>query len=159
MTTIYDYKVKTNRGVEKSMKDYKGKVMLIVNTASKCIFTDQYKELQNLYLDYKDSGLEILGFPCNQFGSGEKGTNKDIENFCQINYGVTFQLFDKVEVNGPNTAPIFDYLKKEAKGLLGSEQIKWNFTKFLVDRNGKVLKRYAPKDKVSSIVKDLNGLI
>ncbi|MGG1679917.1 glutathione peroxidase [Neobacillus sp. NRS-1170] len=159
MQSIYNFNVKTNRGIEKSMEEYKGKVMLIVNTASKCVFTDQYKELQELYLEYKDQGLEILGFPCNQFGSGEKGSNDEIENFCQINYGVTFQLFDKVEVNGPNTAPIYSYLKKEAKGLLGSEQIKWNFTKFLVDRNGNVLKRFAPKDKISTIKKELSELI
>ncbi|MCU6791059.1 MULTISPECIES: glutathione peroxidase [Paenibacillus] len=157
--SIYDYTVKTTKGEMKSIGDYKGKVMLIVNTASKCGFTPQYKELQALYLQYKDSGLEILGFPCNQFGRGEQGSNEDIQSFCEINFGVTFPLFDKIDVNGANAAPLYKYLKKEATGILGSESIKWNFTKFLVDSEGHVLKRYGSADKPSAVEKDLEGLL
>lgn len=157
--SIYNFNVKTAKGKLKSIGDYQGKVMLIVNTATKCAFTSQFKELQQIYTQYKDSGLEILGFPCNQFGSGEKGNNEEIHSFCEINYGVTFELFDKIDVNGQNTNPLYNFLKKEAKGVLGSESIKWNFTKFLVDREGHVLKRYGSTDKPSAIVEDLKKLL
>ncbi|QGQ99562.1 glutathione peroxidase [Paenibacillus psychroresistens] len=157
--SIYNFKVKTSKGELKSLEDYKGKVVLIVNTASKCMFTSQFKELQDLYTQHKNSGFEILGFPSNQFGGGEKGSNEEAQSFCQINYGVTFPLFEKIEVNGDNAAPLYKYLKKEASGVLGSQSIKWNFTKFLVDENGKVLKRYGSTDKPSAIEKDLKGLL
>jgi glutathione peroxidase len=157
--SVYDYQVKTTKGELKSLEDYKGKVMLIVNTASKCMFTSQFKELQELYTQYKGSGFEILGFPSNQFGSGEKGSNEEAASFCQINYGVTFPIFEKIEVNGDNAAPLYKYLKKEATGVLGSQSIKWNFTKFLVDGEGNVLKRYGSTDKASAVEKDLKGLL
>jgi glutathione peroxidase len=157
--SIYNFNVKTAKGKSKSIGDYQGKVMLIVNTASKCAFTPQFKELQEIYKQYKDSGLEILGFPCNQFGSGEKGNSEEIHSFCEINYGVTFELFDKIDVNGPNAEALYKYLKKEARGVLGSESIKWNFTKFLVDRDGRVVKRYGSTDKPSAIVEDLKKLL
>ncbi|MNH98654.1 Hydroperoxy fatty acid reductase gpx1 [compost metagenome] len=157
--SIYDFKVKTTKGEMKSIGDYRGKVMLIVNTASKCGFTPQYKELQAIYQQYNNRGFEILGFPCNQFGYGEKGSNEEIQSFCEINFGVTFPLFDKIEVNGANAAPLYTYLKKEARGILGSQAIKWNFTKFLVDQNGKVIRRYGSTDKVSVLEKDLQSLL
>ncbi|MDR6551010.1 glutathione peroxidase [Paenibacillus qinlingensis] len=157
--SIYNYNVTTAKGSVKSIAEYKGKVMLIVNTASKCAFTPQFKELQEIYKQYKGSGLEILGFPCNQFGSGEKGNNEEIHSFCEINYGVTFELFGKIDVNGPNADELYKFLKKEARGVLGSESIKWNFTKFLVDRDGRVLKRYGSTDKPSAIAEDLKELL
>jgi len=157
--SIYNFNVKTSKGQQKSMGDYRNKVMLIVNTASKCAFTPQFKELQEIYKQYKDSGLEILGFPCNQFGSGEKGDLEEIQSFCEINFGVTFQLFNKIDVNGPHADPLYSFLKREAKGVLGSESIKWNFTKFLVDRQGNVIKRYGSTDKPSAIVEDLKKLL
>ncbi|WP_078380189.1 glutathione peroxidase [Sutcliffiella halmapala] len=157
--SIFSYTVTTNKGTLKSLEEYRGNVMLIVNTASKCAFTSQFKELQDLYSKYQENGLEILGFPTNQFGNGDKGTDEEIQSFCQLNYGVTFPIFSKIEVNGPNADPLFQYLKKEATGILGTEQIKWNFTKFLVDQNGKVIKRYGSKDKPSNIENDLKALI
>ncbi|TFE23080.1 glutathione peroxidase [Cohnella luojiensis] len=157
--SVYDHQVRTVKGATKSLNEYKGKVLLIVNTASKCMFTSQYKELQGLYSKYKDSGLEILGFPTNQFGKGEKGTNEEIQSFCEINFGVTFPLFEKIEVNGDNAHPLYQYLKNEAPGVLGSKSIKWNFTKFLVDRNGKVLKRFGSAEKPSDLEKDLATLL
>jgi glutathione peroxidase len=157
--SIYDFIVKTAKGEIKSLNEYRGKIMIIVNTASDCGFTPQYKELQAMYTLHKENGLEILGFPCNQFGKQEPGSNEEIQSFCEINYGVTFPLFDKVDVNGPQTTPLYDHLKSNARGFLGSKSIKWNFTKFLVDRNGKVLKRYAPSTSVSAIEKDLKALL
>ncbi|BFT74352.1 glutathione peroxidase [Paenibacillus sp. P36] len=157
--SIYNFNVKTAKGTQKSIGDYRGKVMLIVNTASKCAFTPQFKELQEIYKQYKDEGLEILGFPSNQFGSGEKGNNEEIHSFCEINFGVTFELFNKIDVNGSNADPLYSFLKKEAKGVLGSESIKWNFTKFLVDRDGNVIKRYGSTDKPMAIVEDLKKLL
>lgn len=156
---IYDFTAKTNMGIPKKMSDYKGKVLLIVNTASKCGFTPQYKELQELYDLYKDKNFEILAFPCNQFGNQEPGDNDEIKSFCSLNYNVTFQLFDKVDVNGDNTHPIYNYLKSEVKGLFSSQDIKWNFTKFLVDKNGNVAKRFAPIKKPLAMKKDIEKLL
>jgi glutathione peroxidase len=144
MMGLYDLSATLNNGREKKLSDYKGKVLLIVNTASECGFTPQYHGLEEIYERYKDRGLEVLGFPCDQFGHQEPGNDKEIKSFCEVNYGVTFPLFSKVEVNGPNTHPVFKYLKSEKGGLLG-DNIKWNFTKFLVDREGNVIDRYAPQ--------------
>jgi glutathione peroxidase len=143
MPSVYDFSAKLNNGTEKSLADYRGKVLLIVNTASKCGFTPQYKGLEEIYKKYSKQGLEILGFPCDQFGHQEPGNDQEIRTFCERNYGVTFQLFSKINVNGVNQHPLYKYLKSEAGGLLGSS-IKWNFTKFLVSRKGKVLERFAP---------------
>jgi glutathione peroxidase len=155
MTLIYDFSVDDIQGKPVKLDKYKNQVMLIVNTASKCGFTPQYKGLEALYEKFHGKGLEILGFPCNQFGAQEPGTEKEIAEFCELNYGVTFPLFAKVEVNGPKTAPVYKYLKAEKPGLLGSEAIKWNFTKFLVDRKGNVLARYAPNDTPESMAGDI----
>ena len=144
--SIYDFTVKTNKGAEKNLSDYKGKVLLIVNTASKCGFTPQFEELQELYKTYKDNGLEILGFPCNQFGGQDPGSNKEIGTFCQRNYGVKFPMFAKVDVKGPEAHILFRYLTNNSKGILGNG-IKWNFTKFVVDRDGKIVYRFGPTDK------------
>lgn len=136
--SLYDYKVNTIKGTEASLADYKGKVLLVVNTASKCGFTSQYTDLQKLYEQYKDQGLEVLGFPSNQFGGQEPGSNEEISEFCQINYGVSFPLFEKIEVRDENKHPLFAYLTEQA----GGNDIKWNFTKFLIDRDGQVVKRF-----------------
>mgnify|MGYP003479415099 CR=1 FL=1 len=154
MTTIYDFAALTNRGVEKSFADYRGQVLLIVNTASKCGFTPQYKELEALYQKYKDAGLVVIGFPCDQFAHQEPGTDTEIEQFCQINFGVTFPLMKKIEVNGENEHPLYTFLKAQAGGYFG-RKIKWNFTKFLVSRDGSVIKRYAPATKPMKIEKDI----
>lgn len=143
--SIYQFKVKTIDEKEISLEEYKGKVLLIVNTASKCGLTPQYKELEEIYQSYQSQGLEILAFPCNQFLSQEPGSNEEIKNFCSLNYKTSFPLFSKIEVNGTNAHPLYKFLKKEKKGLLGSEAIKWNFTKFLISREGEVLERFAPK--------------
>ena len=155
MASIYDFSVDDIKGKPVKLDKYKDKVLLIVNTASKCGFTPQYKGLEALYEKYHGKGLEILGFPCNQFGAQEPGTEKEIAAFCELNYGVTFPMFAKVDVNGKSAAPVFNYLKSEKPGLLGSEAIKWNFTKFLVDRKGKVLARYAPNDTPESMAGDI----
>ena len=157
--SIYDFRVKTIRGEEQSLADYKGKVLLIVNTASKCGFTPQYKELQKLYEQYRDRGFVVLGFPCNQFGNQEPGTEEEIEQFCQVNYGVTFPMFAKVDVNGENAHPLFQYLKEKAPGVLGTKAIKWNFTKFLVDRNGNVVARFASQTKPSELKNEIEELL
>jgi len=156
---IYDFSATTLSGDEKNLSEFKGKVMLIVNTASKCGFTPQYKGLEGLYDDLKDKGLEILGFPCNQFGKQDPGSNDEIMEFCQLNYGVSFPMFGKIEVNGGGTDPLFKHLKKEAPGALGTQRIKWNFTKFLIDTSGNVVKRYAPTDKPRAIEKDVKKLL
>ena len=148
---IYGFKATTINNEERSLEAYRGQVVLIVNTASKCGFTPQYAGLESLYKQYKDQGFVILGFPCNQFGKQEPGTNNDIEEFCQLNFGVSFPMFGKVEVNGDDASPLFQQLKTEAPGFAGTESIKWNFTKFLVGRDGKVIKRFAPKDKPKSL--------
>ena len=155
---FYDFSAKKINGEEVKMEQYKGKVVLIVNTASKCGFTPQFKELEELYKEYKDKGLEILGFPCNQFAHQDPGNNETINEFCTLNYGVTFTMFEKIDVNGDNAHPLYKYLKNEAKGLLGSK-IKWNFTKFLVDSNGRVIKRYGSTVKPLSIKADIESLL
>jgi glutathione peroxidase len=159
MSSIYDFTAKTIDGKDQSLAEYKGKVMLVVNTASKCGFTPQYKGLEQLYRKYKDKGLVVLGFPCDQFGHQEPGDENEIKNFCSLNYDVSFPLFSKVEVNGANAHPLYKHLKGEKPGVLGSEAIKWNFTKFLVDKSGKVVKRYAPTDKPESLAKDIEKLL
>lgn len=159
MTTVYDFSGLNIKGEEVPLDQFKGKVMLIVNTASKCGFTPQYKGLEELYKNYKEKGLEILGFPCNQFGKQEPGNEEQITEFCELNFGVTFPLFKKIDVNGPDAHPLYKFLKNEAPGLLGSEAIKWNFTKFLVDQNGKVVKRFAPTDTPEKIEKHVRKLL
>ncbi len=146
-------------GGPQSLSDYAGKVLLIVNTASNCGFTPQYTGLESLYQRYKKQGLVILGFPCNQFGAQEPGSAPEIASFCQKNYGVSFPLFAKIEVNGNNTHPLFQHLKNSARGVLGSESIKWNFTKFLVSRDGFVIKRYAPAATPESMAGDIEELL
>jgi glutathione peroxidase len=155
MASIYDFTVKDIHGKPVKLDRYRGKVMLIVNTASECGFTPQYKGLEAVYEKLHDKGLEVLGFPCNQFGGQEPGGEKEIAQFCELNFGVTFPMFAKVDVNGDDAAPLYRFLKTEKPGLLGSEAIKWNFTKFLVDRDGNVVKRYAPNDTPESIAKDI----
>jgi glutathione peroxidase len=159
MTTIADFTVATNRGEDLDLKDKLGTVLLVVNTASKCGFTPQYDGLEKLYQDYKDRGFEVLGFPCNQFGGQEPGNADEIAEFCKVNFGVTFPLMAKVDVNGPDASPLFDWMKSEKKGLMGSTSIKWNFTKFLVGRDGKVVKRYGPQDTPAAIAKDIEKLL
>ena len=159
MAGIYDFSVKDIHGKEQQLDQYKDKVMLIVNVASECGFTPQYKGLEALYEKMHSRGLEVLGFPCNQFGAQEPGTEKEIESFCELNYGVTFPLFSKVDVNGDQAAPLYKYLKKEKPGLLGTEAIKWNFTKFLVDREGRVVERYAPNTEPAAIAGDIAKLL
>lgn len=152
LMTIYDYTVKTMQGDNKSLADYQGQVVLIVNTASKCGFTPQFSGLQELYEQYKEQDFVVLGFPCNQFNKQDPGSNEEIAEFCQLNYGVSFPMFAKLEVKGENKHPLFTYLTKETKGLLSSE-IKWNFTKFLIDRNGHVIERFAPQTKPNTLTK------
>jgi glutathione peroxidase len=158
-TSVFDFVCQTTAGKDKPLRDYDNKVLLIVNTASKCGFTPQFEGLEGLYEKYKDEGLEILGFPCNQFGSQDPGSNDEITEFCQLNYGVSFPMFGKIEVNGGDTDPLYEHLKKEAPGALGTKAIKWNFTKFLVDPSGKVLKRYASATKPADIEKDIKKLL
>ena len=159
MTSIADFTVATNKGDELDLKDKLGKVLLVVNTASKCGFTPQYDGLEKLFQDYKDKDFEVLAFPCNQFGAQEPGEAEEIEQFCKVNFGLTFPLMQKVEVNGDNASPLFDWMKKEAPGLMGSKAIKWNFTKFLIDREGNVVKRYGPADAPAGIAKDIEKLL
>jgi glutathione peroxidase len=155
---LYDFSAKLNNGRNKKLADYKGKVLLMVNTASKCGFTPQYEGLQSLYGKYKDRGFEVLGFPCDQFGHQEPGSDDEIKSFCQLNYGVSFPLFSKIEVNGPNTHPVFEFLKSKKGGLLG-DSIKWNFTKFLVDKKGKVVERFAPMTPPAAIESQIEKLL
>jgi glutathione peroxidase len=156
--SVYDFSAKTNGGELKPLADYKGKVLLIVNTASRCGFTPQYQGLQKLYDEFHASGFEVLAFPCNQFRNQEPGSDEEIRDFCQVNYGVTFPLFAKVDVKGPNAHPLFVYLTKQAPGFL-TEGIKWNFTKFLIDRNGSVVKRYAPTTRPERIAADIKRFV
>ena len=158
MTTVYDFEVKKTNGELKSLKEYEGKPLIIVNTASKCGLTPQFKGLQELYEKYRDSGVEILGFPCDQFNNQEFDNIEETTEFCQLNYGVSFPIFAKIDVNGDNTDPLFAYLKEQKKGIL-SKNIKWNFTKFLVDRNGQVVERYAPTTEPGKIEDDLMKLL
>ncbi|MCC6870121.1 MAG: glutathione peroxidase [Burkholderiales bacterium] len=155
MASIYDFTVEDIKGKEVKLGKYRDKVLLIVNTASKCGFTPQYKGLEALYERLHGKGLEILGFPCNQFGGQEPGTDTEIAQFCELHYAVTFPMFAKIDVNGSDAAPLYRFLKAEAPGILGSEAIKWNFTKFLVARDGKVLARFAPTDTPEAIAADV----
>ncbi|WP_235070092.1 glutathione peroxidase [Turicibacter sp. TJ11] len=155
---FYELEVKKMNGQVVKMEQYKGNVILVVNTASKCGLTPQFKELEELYQNYHAEGLEILGFPCNQFAKQDSGTNEEIHEFCQLNYGVTFTMFEKIQVNGANAHPLYQFLKQEAKGVFSSE-IKWNFTKFLIDRHGNVIRRYAPTVKPSKIEEDIKKLL
>jgi len=155
MASIYDYSAKTLEGKTVSLSDFRGNAILIVNTASKCGFTPQYAGLESLHEKLSGKGLTILGFPCNQFGQQEPGSEEEIGAFCRMNYGVSFPMFAKIDVNGPNAHPLYDYLKREQPGILGSKNIKWNFTKFLVDRNGKVVDRFAPMTKPEEIEKSI----
>jgi glutathione peroxidase len=156
---VYDFSVSTASGDEQALRKFKGQVLLIVNTASKCGFTPQYKELQELQMRFADKGFSVLAFPCNQFGNQEPGTNEEIQEFCSLTYGVSFPVYAKVEVNGPTTHPLYQYLRQAAKGVLNSESIKWNFTKFLIDRNGDVVQRYAPQTTPTDVAKDIEQLI
>ncbi len=180
--SIYDFKVKNIDGEEISLEEYRGKVLLITNTASKCGFTPQYEGLEKIYEDYKDKGLEVLGFPCNQFAEQEPGSNSEVQNFCKLNYGVTFPLFEKIEVRGENAHPLFKYLTEKAsfkgfdmkhpkaEGLhsflkgnfpeyLEGDSIKWNFTKFLIDRNGNIVERFEPTTEPEDIIPEIEKLI
>jgi glutathione peroxidase len=159
MSSLYDFSVQDIDAQPQSLRDYAGRVLLIVNTASKCGFTPQYKGLEALHRKYEAKGLTVMGFPCDQFGHQEPGDEAEIKNFCSLNYDVHFPLFAKVDVNGKDAHPLFQYLKKEAKGILGSEAIKWNFTKFLIDREGRVVRRYAPTDTPESIERDIVELL
>jgi glutathione peroxidase len=159
MNTVYDFDATDIDGAVQAMADYRGKVLLVVNTASKCGFTPQYAGLEELHAKYEDRGLVVLGFPCDQFGHQEPGDEAEIKNFCSLTYDVGFPMFSKVNVNGKDAHPLFQYLKKEARGVLGTEAIKWNFTKFLIDRDGRVVRRYAPTDTPKSIEKDLAAVL
>ncbi|PLR77224.1 glutathione peroxidase [Bacillus sp. V3-13] len=157
--SVYQFSAKTITGEEVSLDRFAGKVLLIVNTASKCGFTPQYKDLQELYDKYKDRGLVILGFPCNQFMGQEPGSEEDIQSFCELNYGVNFPMFAKIDVNGPNAHPLFQYLTEKAPGALGTKGVKWNFTKFLVGRSGNPVNRYAPSTNPREISGDIEQLL
>ncbi len=158
-TTIADFTSKLPNGDEVKLADKLGKVVLVVNTASKCGFTPQYDGLEALYKQYKDQGFEIMAFPCNQFGGQEPGSADEIAEFCKINFGLSFPLMGKIDVNGANEPPLYSWLKREAPGLMGTKGIKWNFTKFLIGRDGKVVRRYAPTDKPEAIAKDIAKLL
>jgi glutathione peroxidase len=159
MSNIYDYSVNSLNGAPVDLGSYRGKVLLIVNTASNCGFTPQYKGLEAVYQQFKDKGVEVLGFPCNQFGSQEPGSSDEIGAFCEKNYGVTFPLFAKIDVNGNDAHPLFKHLKQQAPGLMGTEAIKWNFTKFLVKKDGTVYKRYAPQTEPKELMQDIEKLL
>ena len=155
MTSIYDFAARDIEGKERPLADYRGKVLLIVNTASQCGFTYQYKGLEALHRKYADKGVEVLGFPCNQFGAQEPGNAEEIKNFCSLNYDVTFPLFAKIDVKGPSVHPLYDYLTRQKGGGLLGRDIKWNFTKFLIGRDGKVLGRFAPTVKPEALDKEI----
>ena len=159
MSELYNISVKDIDMNLVDLSSYEGKTLLIVNVASKCGFTPQYKDLQNLYEKYQDQGLEVLGFPCNQFGAQEPGTNEEVKSFCDLNYNVSFKMFDKIDVNGSDASPLFKFLKHESPGIMGTEAIKWNFTKFLVNKDGQVMKRFAPKDGESEIESELQKIL
>ncbi|MFN3468433.1 MAG: glutathione peroxidase [Novosphingobium sp.] len=158
-STIADFKVRKPGGEMVDLAEKLGKVLLVVNTASKCGFTPQYDGLEKLWRTYGERGFEVLAFPCNQFGGQEPGTADEIESFCKVNFGLSFPLMAKIEVNGDNADPLYDWLKQEAPGVLGTKAIKWNFTKFLIGRDGKVVRRYAPTDKPESIARDIEKLL
>lgn len=157
--SVYDFKAMDIQGQERDLADYKGKVLLIVNTASKCGLTPQFEGLEAMYKDLHEEGLEVLGFPCNQFAQQDKGSDSEIAGFCMKNYGVSFPMFSKIEVNGDQAHPLYKYLKKEARGVLGTQKIKWNFTKFLINQDGKVVKRFAPTSKPQAIEKHVRALL
>jgi len=159
VSNVFDFKAKSLDGKEIDLKQFQGKVLLIVNTASQCGFTPQYKELEEVHRQFKDKGVDVLGFPCNQFGRQEPGTAEEIGTFCERNFGISFPLFDKIDVNGDEAHPLFKYLKSEAPGLMGTEAIKWNFTKFLVRKDGTVYKRYAPQTAPKELVNDIEKLL
>jgi glutathione peroxidase len=157
--TVYEFDAKSIDGTKVSLSAFDGNVLLIVNVASQCGFTPQYDGLEKLYKKYKNEGFMVLGFPCNQFGGQEPGTDSEIKSFCQTNYGVTFPLFARIDVNGPNAHPLYDFLKEAKPGILGTERIKWNFTKFLIDRQGNVIKRYAPQEKPQTFEEDIEAAL
>jgi glutathione peroxidase len=159
MTTVYDFSAKPLSGEEIPLSNFRGKVLLIVNTASNCGFTPQYAGLEKLYRKYKDRGFEVLAFPCNQFGVQEPGDAEEIKNFCSLTYGVTFPVFAKVNVNGESAHPLFKFMKHAKRGFLATESIKWNFTKFLADRNGKVIKRFSPVTAPETLASDIEALL
>lgn len=159
LNSIYDFKIKSLQGKEINFSDFKNKVILVVNTASKCGFTPQYSSLQELYAKYQDRGLVVIGFPCNQFGGQEPGDAKEIQESCLVNYGVSFLITEKVDVNGENASPIFELLKQSLPGIMGTEDIKWNFTKFLINKNGNPLKRYASSFEPTDIATDIEELL
>ncbi|MGZ3238581.1 MAG: glutathione peroxidase [Burkholderiaceae bacterium] len=159
MSNVYNFTADTLGGTPVNLEQYRGKVLLIVNTASNCGYTPQYKGLEAVYQQFKDKGVEVLGFPCNQFGKQEPGSADEIGAFCEKNYGVTFPLFAKIDVNGAQTHPLFKHLKSEAPGLLGTQAIKWNFTKFLIKKDGTVFQRYAPQTKPEELMQDIQKLL
>ena len=159
MANVHDFSARAIDGVDRSLAEYKGKVLLVVNVASKCGFTPQYSGLEALQRQYVDRGFAVLGFPCDQFGHQEPGNEEEIRKFCSLNYDVTFPMFAKIEVNGAGAHPLYEHLKSSAPGVLGTEGIKWNFTKFLVDREGRVVRRYAPTDKPESLAADIEKLL
>ncbi len=155
MSSVYDFQAQTIDGLNVALSDYRGKVLLIVNTASKCGFTPQFEGLEKLWQSHGTKGLVIVGFPCNQFGGQDPGADSEIASFCQLNYGVSFPMMAKVDVNGPQAHPLYQWLVKEAPGILGTKAIKWNFTKFLIGKDGQVLGRYAPTDTPKSLIDDI----
>lgn len=159
MNLLYQLPITTLAGEGSTLEAYRGKVLLVVNTASRCGFTPQYSELENLHQQYRDRGLAVLGFPCNQFRRQEPGSSQEIRQFCELNYQISFPLFGKIDVNGSNAHPLFRYLKREAPGVFGTKSIKWNFTKFLVRRDGSVYKRYAPMTKPQEMAADIEKLL
>lgn len=159
MTTVYDFEALKIDGKTVHLKQFKGQVILIVNTASACGFTPQFGGLEKLHKTYGDKGLVVMGFPCNQFASQDKGSNKEIANFCQLNYGVSFPMMEKINVNGTEAHPLYQWLVSEAPGLLGFKAVKWNFTKFLVGKDGEVIKRYAPQDAPEKLAKDIEAAL
>jgi glutathione peroxidase len=159
MKSAYDFEANTVQGQPLALKNFQGQVTLIVNVASQCGFTPQYAGLQSLHQQFHARGFSVLAFPCNQFGAQEPGDGQEIAQFCELQYGVTFPVFEKIEVNGTNAHPLYRFLVKEKRGLLGTEAIKWNFTKFLVDRHGQVLKRYAPATKPETTAKDIDSAL
>ena len=159
MTTVFDFSAEDAKGDNFALENFRGKVLLIVNTASKCGFTPQYEGLEKLQADYHDQGFEVLAFPCNQFGKQEPGSNEEIVEFCTTRFSATFPIFSKIDVNGADTHPLYAWLKQQAKGIMGTERIKWNFTKFLINRQGEVVKRYGSQTKPEQIADDIAALL
>jgi glutathione peroxidase len=159
MTTVFDFSAEDAKGDNVALENFRGKVLLIVNTASKCGFTPQYEGLEKLQADYHDQGFEVLAFPCNQFGKQEPGSNEEIVEFCTTRFSATFPIFSKIDVNGADTHPLYAWLKQQAKGIMGTERIKWNFTKFLINRQGEVVKRYGSQAKPEQIADDIAALL